>query len=598
MFGQLLISAGLVACAADQASGHVDAEPELKADLRADSNRDGVVNVDDDSDGQKTVWDEANGAVFLANIDDDSARCKALTTDDNALAACNDAQDDVVNGEDDALDLARLKTKPWPKTPDDATGHVEILTEAAKDMVRLFKRTGDGATDLEPLAEDATFTADELRAGVELAIEGKDIVRDPDVWDGKVEVQLTVSSPTKGDSTDKVVLRVAPVLTFHHLLPAEKIWVANTGDPGNAATRADLKKACAAAGLDAPSEIKVDDPWAEDYFETAYMSMPAEGGAQHVMRVNYRSANVFEPRKTRTPLRTAGQVVFTKMRGKDMAGVQQFDIKHDLEMDSLNSFGNLETVPPYEKDGESYPFGRVIRGSTKSFYPDPSFAKMIHAQGQQPEIFVDTSWLLVGHIDETTSFVKADTPRGWKLLVNDARLAKKMLEDAVAAGHGDVTMFVGKVWADFETGKETPAEISIKDVLANTQVMQASAEAAAEVDAQLEIIKQETGLTDDEIIKIPFLHTTIEGKSAAYSPGTVNGVYISDTHFGAPAPHGPVIDGEDIFEAGISAPLKAIGVTVDFIEDWDGYHLGVGEVHCGTNSTRKVPDAKWWESGR
>ncbi|MBX3214179.1 MAG: hypothetical protein KF850_19245 [Labilithrix sp.] len=24
----------------------------------------------------------------------------------------------------------------------------------------------------------------------------------------------------------------------------------------------------------------------------------------------------------------------------------------------------------------------------------------------------------------------------------------------------------------------------------------------------------------------------------------------------------------------------------------------LGEVHCGTNATRRVPTTKWWESGR
>jgi protein-arginine deiminase len=75
-------------------------------------------------------------------------------------------------------------------------------------------------------------------------------------------------------------------------------------------------------------------------------------------------------------------------------------------------------------------------------------------------------------------------------------------------------------------------------------------------------------------------------------------VYISDTHFGSPDPHGPIIDGKDIFKEAISAPLQELGITVDFIEDWDTYHLGVGEVHCGSNSTRQIPEAKWWESGR
>ena len=590
------LTAALTACAVERSEPSTPPpapEPDVLADIRADSNRDGEIAFDD-SDAEKTAWTKESGAVFLANIDDDTERCKT-TGDDLTLAACNDAQDDVINGDDDALDLARLKTRPWPRTPDDATAHIEILTEAAKDRVRLFKRIGEGEADFEVLAEDDVFTADEIRAGFELAIEAKDIVRDADVWDGLVEVQLTVSSPSKGDSSDKVVLRVAPVLTFHHLLPAEQIWVSNTRTQGNKDMRTDLAASCKAAGIAAPKTIDVPDPWAQDFFEPAYMSMPGKDGTQHVIRVNYRSANVFEPEKEKTPLRPAGQFVF-KVRGHDVAGVQQFLIDHDPDMDTLNSFGNLETVPPYEKDGVSFPFGRVIRGNVKSYYPDKSFVKMIESQRMQPAIYVDTSWLLVAHIDETMSFVKAPTPRGWALLVNDARLAKQMLEDAVAAGKGDTPMFVGKYWVDWDTNKERPAEITISELLADTEVMKASAEAAAEVDAQLEIVKKETGLTEDEIIRVPFLHTEYDGKSAAYQPGTVNGVYVSDTHFGAPDPHGPEIDGKDIFKTALSEPLAKLGITVDFIEDWDEYHLGIGEVHCGTNSTRKIPEARWWES--
>ena len=47
-----------------------------------------------------------------------------------------------------------------------------------------------------------------------------------------------------------------------------------------------------------------------------------------------------------------------------------------------------------------------------------------------------------------------------------------------------------------------------------------------------------------------------------------------------------------------TSAMKLNGSTVDWIEDWDEYHLGIGEVHCGTNATRKIPEARWWESGR
>jgi len=90
----------------------------IVADLRADSNRDGDV-LFDDSDAIKTVWDAKTGAVFLANIDDDKGRCPKHG-DDVDLPNCNDATNETIDGADDVLDLARLKTKPWAEAPDAA----------------------------------------------------------------------------------------------------------------------------------------------------------------------------------------------------------------------------------------------------------------------------------------------------------------------------------------------------------------------------------------------------------------------------------------------------------------------------------------------
>lgn len=587
---RILVGAGLVtACTveegASQPAAQAPATGTIVADIRADSNRDGDVRFDE-SDGEKTRWDGTAGAIFLANIDDDQERCKKKG-DDLSIAACNDAADDVVNGPDDALDLARIKTRPWPEAPEGTTARIEIATEAAQELVRLFKKTGPGPEDFEVLALEDGLSREDVQAGIELGIEAKDIVRDASSWDGYVDVRFVVTTP-EGEASDTVRLRVSPVMTFHHLLKAEKVWISDTGSPGNADTRKDLSKICD------PTLIDDVDPWTQDFFETGYTSMPGPGGAQHVMHVSYRSANVYEPGEKKNPLRPAGQVVFTTMRGKDSAGVQQFDVRHESRMDSLNSFGNFETVPPY---GE-FPLGRVLRGRTKTFYPDRAFTKMIDAQSiQLPAIDIDTSWLVVGHVDETLSFIQAKSPRGWVLLANDARLAKKMLEEQVAKGNGSVPMFVGKNWIDWDTEKEIPAQITIADVLADTEVMKASADAAVEVDGQVAAIVAETGLTDAEIVRVPFLHMTYGGLSIAYQPGMVNGLYLGDGRFLAPDPHGPVIEGKDIFQEAMKNALAPYGVTVTFIEDWE-YHVSMGEVHCGTNATRAIPDKKWWETGR
>lgn len=585
-------------------SGTDGGQPPLSppvADLRVDTNRDGVVSLTDLSDDQgEDGWTAARGAIFLANIDDDLKTCPTrdsqnVALSDAVLAQCNDAADAVINGTNDLLDLARIHVIAWPQAPADAAGDVSVPTALAS-RVRLFRKSSTTFTVFDPATQ--TLSASELQAGVELAIEAKDIVRDADVWDGKISVTLRIVSSSAGvDASDTVQLRVSPVMLFHHNSPVETLYATNlSGDPDSAAFRSALQSKLTASNVSAPlSGVTANDQWTQDFFETGYMSMPTAAGGQHSIRVNFRSSNVYGQRTGKYPLRPAGRFVFTSLRGKDVAGAQQVDLTWNTSgsMNSLNSFGNTETIPPYTYNGVSYPMGRIIRGSISSFQPDPSFAKMLAAQAVQPLVAVDTSWLLVSHIDETVSFIPANTPRGWMLMINDPTLARQMLEAQQTAGNGNAQMFVGKFW-----DVSQPATATISEVLADPAIMSESAAAAAEIGAQLDIIKTETGITDAEIIRVPFLHYPAGGGSLAYQPGTVNGVLVNPTNFISPDPFGPVIGGKDIFKDQLQTALGAVGVTVHFVDDWDLYHALSGEVHCGTNAARAIPSTKWWESGR
>jgi protein-arginine deiminase len=262
-------------------------------------------------------------------------------------------------------------------------------------------------------------------------------------------------------------------------------------------------------------------------------------------------------------------------------------------MDSLDSLGNTETIPPYG----DYPLGRLMRGNAMWFHPDITMTTLLESQRVQPPVYMDTSWLLVGHIDETLSFVKADSPRGWVLLANDPRLAKKMLEEQVAKGNGAVKMFVGKKWLN-DDWSESPAEVTIQQALDDTDVMSESANAAVGVDGQLAKFKKETGITDAEIVPVPFLHYPAYGYSLAWQPGTVNATYLADGHLAAPDPHGPMLEGKDIFKTQLEQALQPFGITVHWVENWDLYHRLEGEVHCGSNVMREVTGPAWWESGR
>jgi protein-arginine deiminase len=553
-------------------------------DLRADVNRNGTIDLTDPSeDTGEDTWDATHGAVFLPNIDDDANTC-SKTAADAEIAKCNDAADEVTNGNDDLLDLARLKTVPAPLLPADASGTLTLDAKSAA-LVRVFKKTATGFTVLKPTD---VLTAAELKEGVEFGVEGKDVQRDTS-WNGYADVTLTVrqGGDAGAPASDMVRLRQAPLVFRHHLSPVKTVYAINTAGTGYTAFANSLTAALTSAGGTVPF-TKLDlagDQWAQDMMEPAYVAMPGTAGPQ-VIKVNVRSAN--HGGSKGPGLRPSGRAVFTQLRGKDVGGVQHYDTNHANNMDTLNSTGNFETIPPYVNGAEKFPLGRVLRGRTAAWYPDKMMDALIDAQGQQNILAIDTSWLLVGHVDETISFMKASTPHGFIMLVTDPAGAVKMLQDQKAAGNGSTAMFAGKSGAT-----------TIDAVLANTALMTHNQDAAADVQDQVNVIKAATGLTDAEIVKVPITHRLTSSKSVAHLPGTVNGIALSDKVFLAPEPHGPVIGGKDIFKAAFEASMTTWGITVYWVEDWDLFHALDGEIHCATNVDRVVVAGEtWWTSGK
>ncbi|MGW0828365.1 protein-arginine deiminase family protein [Streptomyces sp. NPDC002845] len=48
-----------------------------------------------------------------------------------------------------------------------------------------------------------------------------------------------------------------------------------------------------------------------------------------------------------------------------------------------------------------------------------------------------------------------------------------------------------------------------------------------------------------------------------------------------------------IFTEAVTAAYRQAGLKVSYIDDWYTYHLGQGEVRCGTNTLRDTSTA-WW----
>ncbi|MEI5102554.1 protein-arginine deiminase family protein [Streptomyces sp. PmtG] len=211
---------------------------------------------------------------------------------------------------------------------------------------------------------------------------------------------------------------------------------------------------------------------------------------------------------------------------------------------------------------------------------------MLRAQRQQEPVVLDTSWLVAGHADETVHVVRADNARGWTLAVSDPRLALDLLRRARDAGEGGQRLFADTVAPD----KPTVAEL-----LRHERATGDNADAARHVDGQLRVLLRETGLRPDELVRLPVLYARVDvgpgrpRRHIAFSPALANGLSLSARDYAAPAPHGPKLDGRDLFRDSAERALTARGVRVRWVENFSWAHLSLGEVHCATNALREIP---------
>ncbi len=569
--------------------------------LIADVNRNGAIDENDATElADRETWDERHGAVFLANLDDDMRACKTSGQTDVQLGACNDAADEVINGADDLEDLAEIRLTAWTDMPDDASATLSV-DEKASPNVRLFKKVGDA---YQVLDLSRPFTANELKVGLELRLEGKDIARDSAVWDGTADFALTLSHGGAQVAVDKLRMRMAPVVSPNHLDQPTQVFASKDGGQLSSAFVAGIsaiQRLVPSKGLPAAVALPSNgDIWTQDYWDPAYTSMPGKDGSVHALRLNFRAANYGRMWSSNgsNALRPGGRAAYG-LRGKDVGVVVAFDPKHDDKMDSENSFGNMETLPPYTNGAAKFPLGRILRGGFSTNYPDRVFDKMLEAQKVQgPVLYVNTSWLIVGHIDEVLSFVKVDSPRGWAVLLADPAMARAAYQKLQDNGQGGLAVHAGK-FIDDGRGDEISAATTVSRVLGDTDLMAANQAAQGYIDAIVAVLKTEVGLTDSEFIRVPFFIEQQDGQSVAYDPGTVNGISLGDGHFISPDPHGAAPGGADVLKTAFEQALAPFGITTHWIENWDLLHRNYGEVHCGSNVYREVPTNNgFWKSGK
>lgn len=248
----------------------------------------------------------------------------------------------------------------------------------------------------------------------------------------------------------------------------------------------------------------------------------------------------------------------------------------------INSFGNLETIPPYtSKSGVKYPAGRIIVGKHFDRLPAKNMLDFLEGQRLQKPLILESGWLIIGHVDEFVQFLPFDSELGFTISISDTKSAIDLLKKASSAGHGGLptVTFTG-------AGAAAGSNTTIDQTLADTKFTIVNEYVQKHIDANLKTLLDEIPLDPKDVIYVPSLFQSSdlgggnfsfgfgdglpshvedlrpgEYQVASLHLGSINGIVIGKTYV-CPKPFGPVIDGVDILAQAVEAAYARAGMNI------------------------------------
>jgi hypothetical protein len=546
-----LLPLALLACAGGDGKDEVDGDRAADADTDTDADADADADADTDSEpphsGTPPVPLSAPEGVFgVPNVDVPGYR-EADPTDDEVVTI------EIVPG----TGAAELE--------------LELVVDPAELPVRIWR---EGAVLLDSAATTlATVTPADPEAPLALGVELG--------WFGaRGTLRLRTRDAAGSDlEVAEVGLYGAPLLLNHHLQPAERVYAVDVSSAfmDNAAFVAAFADALGPAFQAVNGRPYGDDVWIQDEVELATCTAPLAGGG--VDRLDVAIDSVRDRGLDRFPE--------SELRDDEFASLQFSQVRAN----TYDSFGNLETSPPIAgfPTGMTY-FGDAGGGAGPR---DATLYAVLDAQGVQGGLRVDTSWLCVGHVDEYASTIPDPTaPRGFRLVWSDPEVAWDVL-DALDPSTA-LPRWAGWRNHGYETVGELVADQGLRDLNAEVR--------AERLEPLLDQLRAEWAITDDEVVRIPALFEEAVGcggRVAALIPGMANLAVVE-----LPGEPVRVFTADPFLRSDLadqtSDPViqrmrELFPPTIElwFVDDWETYHLGLGEVHCGTNVIRS-PTYEWW----
>ncbi|NXB69815.1 PADI1 deiminase, partial [Donacobius atricapilla] len=540
----------------------------VEVSLDVDWSRSGRVKSKGKDKAKWTWGPDGQGAVLLVNCDRDSPGAGGTDSGQADIRTPADLQD---------MSVMLLRTQ-GPSAIFAEYQVVLHVPESDADKVRVFHAVrGDALPLYKPVLgpDQLSFVLQHASHGDStFYVEG---LAFPDRgFSGLVSFSASLLEVPHKDSpgtpifTDTVVFRVAPwIMTPNTQQPLE-VFVCSIkqgSDSNNTfleGLRALLRKANCKLTVCSEQDTR-SDRWIQDELEFGYVEAPHK-----TFPVVFDS-----PRN-----RGLKDFAFKKILGPDFGYVTREP--PGKRVTSLDSFGNLDVSPPVTVRGKEYPLGRILIGSPLPWASGRRMCRAVRdflfAQTVQAPLEVYSEWLSVGHVDEFLTFVPAldrKVPMLEPRWGSSQHPEKSLFQLLVVPGdgmgsRGDPAGPMGGIWSG-----------------SSSSFLQRC------IDWNRDLLKQELGLSEQDIVDIPQLFILTGSRADALFPDMVN-MLVLGRHLGIPKPFGPVVGGRCCLEQRVRELLEPLGLSCTFIDDFFSYHVLSGDVHCGTNVRRKPFAFKWW----
>lgn len=136
-------------------------------------------------------------------------------------------------------------------------------------------------------------------------------------------------------------------------------------------------------------------------FELQPYPLPPTGPTHIIIKTQSAGHLRFVAQTQGEVIRSYSSVDFSPVNNTPIEQIGELDSRLESLVGSHNYGGNIEVTP----SSAAYPFGQIYVGSPE--LANPKLWAFLANQGYQPIIRADTSWLIVGHIDEILSFAPA-----------------------------------------------------------------------------------------------------------------------------------------------------------------------------------------------